>query len=185
MDELDEYVQRARMLDRGAFVMAYRHLFLLKHAKPPELKFDAASGLLDGPTMMGKFAFDPAANRPQIAPVKKKPGNPEPWAFSIGRAATCDVVLRFPIVSQLHAHLSVDASGSIAIIDAGSANSTKCNGKRLLPKQTELLQIGDRIGFGPLEFELCDAERLHHLLASPASIGLRPLVSGRTRKAPQ
>lgn len=165
MEEIDEYMKQARM-DRGAFVMAYRHLFLLKHAKPLELMFHASPAVLDVSTMSGKFTFDPAADRPQLAPVKKRPGNPDPWMFSIGRCATCDVVLHFPVVSKLHAHLTVDPSGKIAIIDAGSATSTRRNGRRLTPKQAEHLQIGDRLAFGSLELELCDAERLHQLLAS-------------------
>jgi hypothetical protein len=173
MEELEEYLQRARM-DRGAFIMAYRHLFLLKHARPLELRFDAASDLLDGPMMNGKFPWDPAADRPQIALVKKRPGNPEPWTFSVGRAATCDVVLRFPVVSQLHAHLTVEPSGRMVIIDAGSSNSTKRNGRPLVPKQGEFLHIGDKLGFGSLELELYDAERLHHLLASSVNASQRP-----------
>lgn len=181
MEELHDYLQRARQLDRGAFVMAHRYLFFLKHAKAPEPRFDAMSDLLDGPTMSGKFTFDPAADRMQIAAIQKKPGNAEHWVFSIGRAATCDVVLRFPIVSQLHAHLTVDASGKIAIIDAGSANSTRCNGKRLLPNQVEALQIGDALSFGPLKLELCDAERLHRLLSSPLAMNIRPLPTRRPR----
>src|SRR5262245_27832586 len=43
----------------------------------------------------------------EILPVAKAAGNPYPDRISIGRARNCDVVMRDPTVSKLHAHFRV------------------------------------------------------------------------------
>jgi len=170
VENIDNYLTRARTLDRGEFVMAYRHLFLLKHPKPRQISGESWMRDLDGATVTRELQFDPVPDRMQLVVVKKSAGNENPWEFSIGRAVTCDVVLRFPFISKLHAHLAVGASGKISLMDRSSTGRTSRNGRPLHTKSAEEIQIGDTLSLGALDLELCDAERLHRLLANPQTV---------------
>jgi len=66
-------------------------------------------------------------------------------ACSLGRAASCDVVIPRPTVSRLHA-LVVRDGPRFVIRDAGSANGTFVNGARLA--DPHLLADRDAIGLG-------------------------------------
>lgn len=165
MEGIDEYLLRARRLDVGGFVMAYRHLFLLKHPKSQQVVPASWSRDLDGATRPLELRFDPAADRMQLAAIKKKERNGNPGEFSIGRASTCDVVLRFAFISKLHAQLTVDAHGKLSLLAHSSTSSTSRNGRPLQGGHAEEVQIGDMLSFGHLDLELCDAERLHRVFA--------------------
>lgn len=67
---------------------------------------------------------------------------------TIGRAATCDVVLADGSVSRLHAELEQQARDEFALSDCGSLNKTRVNGREI--KKPCALKPGDTISLGDL-----------------------------------
>lgn len=68
--------------------------------------------------------------------------------LSIGRRESCDICLRFPNISGLHAELSFKA-GYWFIRDCNSTNGVKVNGVRV---QEKVLQPRDRITIGKRDY---------------------------------
>jgi DNA-binding response OmpR family regulator len=66
-------------------------------------------------------------------------------ALSIGRSTSCGLVVHHALVSRLHA-LIERRGPRYTIVDAGSANGTYLNGRRL--SEPLLLSHGDTIGLG-------------------------------------
>jgi len=64
-----------------------------------------------------------------------------------GRAASADVRIPSPTVSETHASVQLRGSDWV-LTDLGSRNGTKHNGQRLLPERTRKLQDGDLIEVG-------------------------------------
>ncbi len=75
----------------------------------------------------------------------------------IGRSSACQVVVEDKQVSRKHARLDVFGE-DVTILDLGSANGVKRNG-RPLPQGPQPLYDGDRIGIG--------REQLHFKLSAP------------------
>jgi len=68
--------------------------------------------------------------------------------LSVGRRETCDVCLRFPNISGLHAELNF-RSGYWFIKDCNSTNGVKVNGTRV---QEKLLHPRDLVTIGKREY---------------------------------
>ncbi len=88
-------------------------------------------------------------------------GDPIPLlktSLTIGRAESCDVVLRFPNVSSRHCLLSCNG-GYWFITDLDSSNGTKVNGNRILRKRVD---PGDMISV---------AKHIYEMKYSPVDIG--------------
>lgn len=68
--------------------------------------------------------------------------------LSIGRRDSCDICLRFPNISGLHAELTFKA-GYWFIRDCNSTNGVKVNGARVLEK---ILQPRDKITIGKRDY---------------------------------
>jgi adenylate cyclase len=68
--------------------------------------------------------------------------------MSLGRRETCDICLRFPNISGLHAELSF-RSGYWYIKDCNSTNGVKVNGVRI---QEKLLHPRDRVTLGKRDY---------------------------------
>lgn len=68
--------------------------------------------------------------------------------LSIGRRETCDICLRFPNISGLHAELTFKA-GYWFIKDCNSTNGVKVNGVRV---QEKVLQPRDKITIGKRDY---------------------------------
>lgn len=65
----------------------------------------------------------------------------------LGRAASADVRIPSPTVSESHASVQLRGSDWV-LMDLGSRNGTKHNGQRLLPERTRKLQDGDLLELG-------------------------------------
>lgn len=171
MDDVTEYVRKARGVAQASFQQLYPHHFLFKHPKamvgdsPRDTEIDYATRAID-------MNFDPMPNVVQLVAVKKNPENPFPDRLTIGRATNCDVVIRFAFVSKVHAHLFVQGD-KLTLRDNKGANGTFHNRKKLDPGGSRSVKLGDTLGFGALELELVDAARLYQLLrvGSPANQG--------------
>lgn len=150
----------ARSMSRREFATAYPLGFLLLHsaveAAPASQAF--ATQAIDGPTKVER-------DQVNALPLAKQPGNPFQDHISVGRARNCDVALRHPSVSKLHARFRVGES-QLALIDAGSQNGTFRNGRRLETDEPSPVAYGDTLLFGSISTKLVDAATLHELLLS-------------------
>jgi adenylate cyclase len=71
-------------------------------------------------------------------------------AFSVGRAAVCDLPIQDPTVSRRHAELELAGAG-VRVRDAGSTNGTYLDGARVTDA---LATPGSRLAFGKVDFEV-------------------------------
>ena len=80
-----------------------------------------------------------------------------PGTVRIGRAVGSDVLLAHPSVSREHAVLEwtpdARSGGSWRITDRGSASGTRVNGVALQAHRSLVLEPGDRVSIGPLQFD--------------------------------
>ena len=161
----DEYLQLARQVTRRDFVDQKAGLHLVKRARRDSLA-TAAPTQINYETAVDRLTEDPFADRWHVAPVKKKEGSPYPDRISIGRAPNCDIVLRIPVISKVHAHILRGVDGGFRVRDKQAANSTYLNGRLLEGGTSHPLDLGDEVRFGPIAFEFVDAERLYEILRS-------------------
>lgn len=73
---------------------------------------------------------------------------------SFGRSKKCDVFLPFDTISRLHAVIAYRSKGFV-IFDTFSKSGIKVNNKKIEGKQ--LLQDGDVVSMGGLEYTLCES----------------------------
>ena len=102
----------------------------------------------------------------EIRKIAKAPGNPYKDRISVGRAQNCDVVIRDPSVSKLHAHFRARPEG-FDLTDLESKNHTLVNGERLSPGAAGTVTDGDILQFGAIEVQLAAAEALYRWLHVP------------------
>lgn len=69
--------------------------------------------------------------------------------ITVGRGQTNDIVLQDTKVSRAHARFEFNASGEVKVIDAGSTNGVRVNGKRV---EQAVIQPGDVILIGESQF---------------------------------
>lgn len=65
----------------------------------------------------------------------------------VGRSAGADIRLPHPAVSSSHASIRSEGTQWL-VVDEGSTNGTKVNGKKVVPKRPKALRSGDRIEIG-------------------------------------
>lgn len=171
MDDVTEYLRKARGVTQATFQQLYSHHFLYKHPKEARME-QASEPDFDYATRSIDLNFDPMPTVTQLVAVKKNPDNPFPDRLTIGRATNCDVVIRFAFISKVHAHLFVQGD-KLTLRDNKAANGTYHNHKKLEPGSSRSIRLGDMLGFGALELELVDAGRLYQLLRAGS-----PLTQG-------
>ncbi len=66
--------------------------------------------------------------------------------------AYVDQVLDDSSVSRMHARFSLDRDGKMTVRDLNSSNGTWLNGERLQPNESRILQQGDHVRLGRMEF---------------------------------
>lgn len=160
--DAEDIVELARVLPRDRFVSQVSNLLLVISDINPDSQ----------PVGFQTVAASPAAHRKplprgpatEVLEVTKARGNPYPDQISIGRTRNCDVVLRHRSVSKLHAHFRREVDGKFRLIDNGSQNGTRVNGKLLLEGEQQPVVVGDLIQFGHLTVTLTDAAGLFDML---------------------
>ena len=158
-----DYFELVHTLARSAFAARFPGCFLLKRPRR-DAAVESSPNRFGFATITAKIEIDPFAREWEIVSVDKRPGNPFPEKVSIGRATNCDVVLRVPFVSKVHAYVLRGGNGAFTLQDNRPSNPTFHNQEKLAPGESRSLKVGDSIGFGQLEFEFVDAERLHDIL---------------------
>jgi hypothetical protein len=160
---IDELAAEARQSSRDQFAARFPHLFLLIYEdgqdgegkSPVAFETDVADLARRASSLGGAL---------RVLPLVKSPGNPYADRVSVGRARNCDMVLRFPSVSKLHAHVRGDGSGGWTVSDEASQNGTRVNGAPLAPGKPVTLRSGDAITFGTIAARVVDAGELHDTL---------------------
>ena len=73
--------------------------------------------------------------------------------LKIGRDASCDIVIQSPMVSSVHAELTLLDSGDMMIEDRGSHNGTFVMGQQIKPGTPAKVTRGDKITFGNVDLQ--------------------------------
>lgn len=155
----------ALRLGRPSFVAEHRGHHLLKPPTAYETESLGFETLQSHSTSSDPSHIVPSMSHWQAVRIVKRPGNPYPDRVSMGRAFNCDVVLRFPVVSKLHAHFSINAGGGLRLTDLGSSNGTWHNGLRLQPGRTVVVSPRDRLSFGGVQCQIIDADALYDIVS--------------------
>jgi hypothetical protein len=162
-------VELARALSREDFVARLPDPVLLVLS---ELVIEEATGDEDtqvGETVGGKpvkVRDEVPANFDALA-VRKKRRGAEGERITLGREKTCDIVVRTPGVSKLHACFL--PGQPLRVLDSGSQNGTFVDGKRIPADQPVEVQPGAQLVFGDLATRLISPTELYGLLKTPRS----------------
>lgn len=163
MQEVRSYLTLAQSTSVAEFVSRSDAVFLVKRPRKRPIAVPAPTAIAYA-TQLTKVEIDPFADEWQIFPVKKREGNPYPDRISVGRATNCDIVIRLPSISKVHAHILKEAEGSYKLSDNEAANATFVNGRKVLGKKAMPMRVRDTVAFGTFELEFVDAERLYQIL---------------------
>jgi len=163
--DTDSFVSLARSSTREEFRTRVAPSFLILENALFEDQVGFATQVVD-PAAVRRAAEKnrgkPAPNI-EVLPVAKSPQNPYPDRVSVGRARNCDVVLRDPSVSKLHAHFRL-GQPKLELVDIDSQNGTRVNGRPLPAHQPIAVTPGDVLLFGSVSVKLVDADTLYDLL---------------------
>src|SRR5256885_9337292 len=159
--DTDALAKVARAVSREEFVATHPSLYLViaESADKLPIGFETAVVSFTGKPRTAAKLLDF-----EVLAVEKAPTNPYPDRISVGRARNCDVVMRDPSVSKLHAHFRVGADTKVELVDIDSQNGTRVNGRPLPPHQPQLMANEDMILFGSVAAKLVDAATLYDLL---------------------
>ena len=113
---------------------------------------------------------DPAT---QVAPLEKSPRNPYDGFLFLGRASTCDVIIRDASISKTHAVIE-PKDGGWRLRDNRSRNGTWHNGERLDEGERVELQSGDVIILGSYPIYFVRSAELMKLLTRGSMRPPRP-----------
>jgi pSer/pThr/pTyr-binding forkhead associated (FHA) protein len=160
----DNLRELARSLTRREFIDRHPHLFLVLNA--PEEGVQPSSSFATQAVSQSQVR---AQDEELVAlPIVKGRESPFQGHVSLGRARNCDLVVRHPSISKLHARFRTE--GVLALVDAGSQNGTFVDGKRLLPNESAPVTAGSEVAFGSVAARLLDAAALYRLLQAPSAI---------------
>ena len=165
MEAATKYLAKARSLGASAFCSEFSFPFLVKHPRRSARSTTRQMPSFGFATTTVQIDFDPMPDKLQVVPVSKKEGNPFPERMSIGRAPNCDILIRLPLVSKVHAHLLVGSGGAPFVLrDNRASNGTYCNRKRLEEGASCPVKIGDTLGLGALDLELMSNQGFYELM---------------------
>lgn len=159
-----ELTALASELGREGFIARFPHLFLVFH--------EAKDGIVPVQFSTQIIHRRDALKKPigvmRVMPLVKAAGNPYSDRISIGRARNCDVVLRDPSVSKLHAHVRREPNGTWVIIDLDSHNGTAVSGVPILASRPEPIHSGDLLTFGGVTVQVFDSQHLYSMISRSA-----------------
>ena len=158
--ESSELSDLASKLTSDEFAARFPHLFLLFYETVDPV---GASSFATQVVSKDQNRKKPTSEL-RVIPLVKAPANPYSDRISVGRARNCDVVLRNPSVSKLHAHIRREPNGSWVIIDLNSHNGTVVDGMRVSANQPIPIKIGEQVTFGGMTVRVVDAHQLYLVL---------------------
>lgn len=139
----------------------------VKSVKHPVLIFDLADEEEAEFTQMGTLgttrAITIAEPRGQVARLVVKRGRlGEP--ITIGRSEDCDIILKHPSISKLHAQIEVGQDRSLRIRDMQSRHGVFVNDQRIAADTVTSLVGADEVAIGAIEGVLFYPARLFRML---------------------
>lgn len=167
--ESSELSDLASKLTSDEFAARFPHLFLLFYETVDPV---GASSFATQVVSKDQNRKKPTSEL-RVIPLVKAPANPYSDRISVGRARNCDVVLRNPSVSKLHAHIRKEPNGTWVVIDANSHNGTTIDGMRVTAGQTIPIKIGEPITFGGMIVRIATATMVHQALLGRPPWGSR------------
>ena len=160
--DTDTLAELAQSSTRDEFAAKLPHQFLVLEQALYEQEQVGFSTQVVDPVSLKRSTVKRLTNI-EVLPVVKAPGNPYPDRVSVGRARNCDIVMRDPSVSKLHAHFRLGGP-KLELVDIDSQNGTRVNGRALAPHQPAQVANGDTVLFGSVACKLVDAAALYDLL---------------------
>jgi hypothetical protein len=158
----ERILELARALPREEFAKSFTSWFLIildTGEEEPPSSFETVDV---SATPRALLAAKPVG--PLVHEIAKAEGNPYPDRISIGRARNCDIVLRQPTVSKLHAHFLPRPGGVLELCDVGSQVGTRANGHVLQPNQPVRVSPGFILSIGRVTARIADARTAWELL---------------------
>ncbi len=169
MERIERYKRFALECDELDFVQRFPHSFLVKRPTAPPRQQNQEDLRFTFATMTAKVDDEIFASIWQVVPVVKREGNPFPERLSIGRATNCDLVVRLPFISKVHAHLLLKPDGRLELVDNQASNGTFHNHRQLRPGEAREVQPGDVISLGKLKLDLLTSAGFYRLLNTEMS----------------
>lgn len=157
--DVGELTALAHQLGQDGFQARFPHLFLVLADDKETNSAQFSTQVVSRREMVRK-----PSGALRVLPLVKAPGNPYSDRISIGRARNCDVVIRDPSVSKLHAHIRREPNGTWVVIDLDSHNGTAVSSVPILPSRAEPLRPGEFITFGGVTARVVDAGQLYTML---------------------
>jgi pSer/pThr/pTyr-binding forkhead associated (FHA) protein len=159
--DLDNLSRMARELSSRAFSDQFRHPLLLvsKTQQPEEFAFRTHSNVA-GDTKDSALLCEIG----EVLEVAKSERNPFTSRVIVGRVRNCDIVLCHASVSKMHAQFRHDPAGPLTLVDLGSRNRTRVNGRELEPNAPAAVEPGSVIQFGDVVTQFVDPRDLRDLL---------------------
>ena len=161
--ETERLAALAQATTRSEFVAKVAASFLVLEQEIFDQEQVGFSTRILDPAAARRAAQRGAPSNLEVLPIAKNPANPYPDRVSVGRARNCDVVMRDPSVSKLHAHFRIGGP-KLELVDIDSQNGTRVNGKQIPAHQPVAVSMGDSIWFGTVTCRLVDAAALYDLL---------------------
>lgn len=120
---------------------------LLLSLKASNVEKLSAGKISSGDTFQGIQSKE-ELNRFGLVLITKRPRNTQlPLMITVGRSESVDIALNFPTISKLHAFFYKVQSNWV-LVDAGSSNGTRVEGKTLKARAPHTLREGHTIDFG-------------------------------------
>lgn len=172
MEDIRKHVAQARRMARPQYERSHPGHFLL--GQVPD-DWDDDMGFATGIRTVSEIDEILQGNEDELEPgyllMKTAKTDRASWLrwISVGRARNNDIILRHPSISKLHAQIHKETEGvegkpAFRVIDAGSANGTYVNKKRLVKGKPCPLCSGDSVSFGDIECLFLDAGSLYEHL---------------------
>jgi hypothetical protein len=163
----ERLLELARSLPREEFAKSFTRWFLIildTGEEEPPSSFET----MDVSAPRALLAARPAG--PLVHEIAKAEGNPYPDRISIGRARNCDIVLRYPTVSKLHAHFLPRPGAELEIVDVGSQVGTRVNGRSIEPNRPHRVAPGFILSIGRMIVKVVDARAAWELLRAQEQV---------------
>ena len=94
---------------------------------------------------MSGLRLQPRAADADLPVIEVSPGQSK----TIGRGRSADINIDDPSLSRVHARVTVEPDGLLAVDDLGSTNGILINGREQL---SSYLRAGDLVSFGRVEY---------------------------------
>jgi hypothetical protein len=158
-----DFIPIANSVTEETFMQRYDHPFLFgREVLEEEFRFQT---LVTREQTAENAGEEPLRIRHWVIPIKKPSGVPGQDRIFLGRSETNDICVPHRTVSKLHAYFVRDGA-SWCVVDTGSANGTKVNGKRLPGREQVGLEEGDTIAIGRCVFQYMSARALYQRLCA-------------------